>query len=110
MVSEADFRSRKGISPQESEELIRSLKDHVNLSYESEATIAAEIGVGEDQRNGWLSGKIKPRVQSLFKVQAFLNPQPKTRGGIAPVATYRYQAITRMGGEGSELVDRLLVC
>jgi hypothetical protein len=36
-----DFWSRKRISPQESEELIRSLKDHVNLRYESEATIAA---------------------------------------------------------------------
>jgi hypothetical protein len=41
-----DFWSRKRISPQESEELIRSLKDHVNLSYESEATIAALRIVG----------------------------------------------------------------
>jgi transcriptional regulator with XRE-family HTH domain len=98
--SEADFRSLKRISREESEKLIRSLKDHVNLSYENEATIAAEIGVGEDQLNGWLSGRIKPRVQSLFKVRAFLNRQP----------TYRYPAITRMGGEGSELVDRLVIC
>jgi hypothetical protein len=37
------------------------------------------------QLNGWLSGKIKPSFQSLFKGRAFLNRQPKTRGGIAPV-------------------------
>jgi hypothetical protein len=33
-----------------------------------------------------LSGKIKPRVQSLFKVRAFLNRQPKTRGWIGLVS------------------------
>jgi hypothetical protein len=47
-----------------------NLESHVNLSYESEATIAAEIGVGEDQLNGRLSGKIKPRGSVPFKVWA----------------------------------------
>jgi hypothetical protein len=62
-----DFWSRKRISPQESEELIRSLKDHVNLSYESEATIAALRIVG--------------------RVLVFLNPPdkiPAVRGDYGP--------------------------
>ena len=41
---EADFRSRKRIPREEASKLIRRLKDHVNLSYDSEAAIAKEIG------------------------------------------------------------------
>jgi hypothetical protein len=62
-----DFWSSKRISPQESEELIRSLKDYVNLSYESEATIAALRFVG--------------------RVLVFLNPPdeiPAVRGDYGP--------------------------
>jgi hypothetical protein len=42
---EADFRSRKRISPEDVKKLMQGLKEHVNVSYESEASIAAELGV-----------------------------------------------------------------
>jgi transcriptional regulator with XRE-family HTH domain len=88
------------LSREEAAKVIRRLKEFANLSYESEATIAAKVGVSEYALNGWLSGKIKPRFESLLRVRAFLNRQPKTRGGIVP-GYVRYSAITRMGGEGS---------
>jgi hypothetical protein len=81
---EADFRSRNRISKEERVRLIRRLKEYVNLSYDSEATIAAQIGADEGALNGWLVGKVKPTFQSLLKIRDFLNSQAKTRGGIAP--------------------------
>jgi transcriptional regulator with XRE-family HTH domain len=83
--SEADFRSRNRISKEERVRLIRRLKEYVNLSYDSEATIAAEIGADEGTLNRWLPGKVKPTFQSLLKVGDFLERQAETRGGIAPV-------------------------
>lgn len=44
---EADFRNRKRISREEQARLIRRLKEYVNLSYESEATVTAKVGVTE---------------------------------------------------------------
>ena len=44
---EADFWSRRPISKEERVRLMRRLKEYVNLSYDSEATIAAQIGAGE---------------------------------------------------------------
>ena len=82
---DADFRSRKRISNEERVKLIRRLKDYVNLSYDSETTIAAQIGVDEGSLNGWLAGKVKPTSQSLLKVRDFLERQVETRGGIAPI-------------------------
>jgi hypothetical protein len=38
---ETDYRSRKRISPEDVKKLMRGLKEHVNVSYESEASIAA---------------------------------------------------------------------
>jgi hypothetical protein len=83
--TEADFRSRKVVSRQEAKGLLGSLKDYVNLSYDSGAAIAREIGVHEKALSGWLSGRIKPRSSSLLKVLEFLRKQPQTPGGIAPV-------------------------
>jgi transcriptional regulator with XRE-family HTH domain len=57
----------------------------VNLSYDGEATIAAQIGVDEGALNGWLAGRVKPTFQSLLKVRDFLERQVETRGGIAPI-------------------------
>ena len=51
---EADFSSRKRIPAEEATKLIQRLKDYLNLSYDSEATIAAEIGVSRDAMSGWL--------------------------------------------------------
>ena len=82
---EADFRSRKHISLDETSKLIRRLKEHVNLSYDGETTIAKQIGVNEGALNGWLAGKVKPTFQSLLKLRDFLGRQVETRGGIAPV-------------------------
>jgi hypothetical protein len=82
---EADFRSHKRIPPEEASKLIRRLKDHVNVSYESETTIAKQIGVDGGALNGWLAGEVKPTLQSLLKVRDFLEHQVETRGGIAPV-------------------------
>jgi hypothetical protein len=82
---EADFRSRKRISKEEWVRLIRRLKEYVNLSYDSEARIAAQIGADEGALNGWLAGKVKPTFQSLLKVRDFLERQVGTRGGIAPI-------------------------
>jgi hypothetical protein len=81
---EADFWSRKPISKEECVRLIRRLKEYVNLSYDSEAKIAAQIGVDEGALNGWLAGKVKPTFQSLLKVRDFLERQVEKRGGIAP--------------------------
>jgi transcriptional regulator with XRE-family HTH domain len=64
---------------------MQSLKDYVNLSYESEAKIAAKVGVSEDTSNGWLRGKSRPTFRSLIKVRKFLEGQPKTGAEIAPV-------------------------
>jgi hypothetical protein len=82
---ETDFRSRKRIPPEEASKLIRRLKEYVNLSYDSEAAIAKQIGVDEGSLNGWLAGKVKPTLQSLVKVREFLERQVETRGGIAPI-------------------------
>jgi hypothetical protein len=57
----------------------------VNVSYESETTIAEQIGVDGGALNGWLAGKVKPTFQSLLKIRDFLERQVETRGGIAPV-------------------------
>jgi hypothetical protein len=83
--SEADFQSRQRIPREEAAKLIRRLKEYVNLSYDSEATIAAQIGADEGALNGWLAGKVKPTFQSLLKVRDFLERRLETRGGIAPV-------------------------
>jgi len=69
--SEADFRSQKRISREEASKLIWRLKEHVNLSYESGATIAAQIGVDEGSLNRWLAGRVKPTFRSLLKVREF---------------------------------------
>ena len=63
---ETDFRSRQRISREEAVKMIERLRDYVNLSYDSEATIAAEIGVSWDALSGWLRGKSKP----TFKIAA----------------------------------------
>jgi len=76
---EADFRSRKRIPREEASTLIRRLKEHVNLSYDSEPAIAKQIGVDEGALNGWLAGKVKPTFQSLLKVRDFLQRQVETR-------------------------------
>ena len=83
--SEADFWSWKPISKEERVRLMRRLKEHVNLSYDSEATIAKQIGADEGALNGWLAGKVKPTFQSLLKVRDFLDSQSEARGGIAPI-------------------------
>jgi hypothetical protein len=56
---------------------MQSLKDYGNLSYESEATTAAEIGFGEQQLNEWLRGEIKSRFKSLLRVRALLPEDPR---------------------------------
>jgi hypothetical protein len=38
---EADFRRRKKLSREEAEGIVRGLRDYMNLSYDSEAAIAA---------------------------------------------------------------------
>jgi hypothetical protein len=68
---EADFWSRKQISKEESVRLIRRLKEYVNVSYDSETTIAAQIEVNEGSLNCWLAGKVKPTSQSLLKAKPF---------------------------------------
>ena len=40
------------MSREEAARLIRDLKEYLNLSYESEATIAAGVGVSWDALNG----------------------------------------------------------
>jgi hypothetical protein len=65
--------------------LMRRLKEYVNLRYDSEATIAKQIGADEGALNGWLAGKVKPTFQSLLKVREFLERQAERRGGIAPI-------------------------
>jgi hypothetical protein len=82
---EADFWSRRPISKEERVRLMRRLKEHVNLSYDSEAAIAAQIGAGDGALNGWLTGKVEPTFQSLLKVRDFLERQVETHGGTAPI-------------------------
>jgi hypothetical protein len=47
--------------------VLGSLKDYVNLSYDSEATIAREIGVHEEALTGWLSGRMPRLVMCLAR-------------------------------------------
>ena len=83
--SEADFRSRSRMSREEGAKLIRALKEYVNLSYDSETTIAAEIGVSQEAMHSWISGKVKPRLESLLGVRVFLERRPEVRSRIAPI-------------------------
>ena len=57
--SEVDFQRRKRLPDWKAEKLIRTLKDYVNLRYETEATIAVRIGLCQEVLQGWLSGKAK---------------------------------------------------
>jgi hypothetical protein len=82
---EADFWSRKAISKEQRVRLMRRLKEYVNLSYDSEATIAKQIRVNEGALNAWLAGKVKPTFQSLPKVRDFLERHVETGCGIAPI-------------------------
>jgi hypothetical protein len=82
---ENDFWSRKPISKQERVRLMRRLKEYFNLSYDSEAAIAAQIGAGEGALNGWLAGKVEPTFQSFLKIRDFLERQIETQGGTAPI-------------------------
>jgi hypothetical protein len=82
---EADFQSPKRINREQAAKLFRELKDYLVLSYESEAAIAADIGVSWDALNGWLRGESKPTFKSLLKVREFLERQPKIVGGTTPV-------------------------
>jgi DNA-binding transcriptional regulator YiaG len=66
---ETDFRSRQRISREEAVKMIERLRDYVNLSYDSEATIAAEMGVSWDALSGWPRGKSKPTFRSLLEVR-----------------------------------------
>ena len=102
--TEADFRSRKVVSREEAKGLLGSLKDYVNLSYDSGAAIAREIGVHEEALSGWLSGRIKPRSSSLLKVREFLRNQPRTPGGIAPVGYVPRPASNPNGRRGTRRV------
>jgi hypothetical protein len=86
---EADFWSRRPISKEERVRLIRRLKEYVNLSYDSEAGIAAQIGAGEGALNGWLTGKVKPTFQSFLKVRGFLERQVKREAVLRPLVTCR---------------------
>jgi hypothetical protein len=72
---EADFWSRKPISKEERLRLIRRLKEYVNLSYDSDATLAEQIGANEEALTGWLAGKAKPTFQSLLKIRDFFRRQ-----------------------------------
>jgi len=81
--TEADFRSSR-MSREEVAKLIRALKEDVNLSYDSETTIAAEIGVSQEAMHGWISGKVKSRLESVLRVRVFLERRPGVRSGITP--------------------------
>ena len=110
--SEADFRSQKRISREEASKLIWRLKEHANLSYESETTIAAQIGVDEGSLNRWLAGRVKPTFRSLLKVREFLGRQVETRGGIAPIGYVPIRGNNpngRRGGWGEVRSERRLV-
>jgi hypothetical protein len=89
-------------SREESERLIRRLKEYVNVSYESETTIAKQIGVDGGALNGWLAGKVKPTFQSLLKVREFLERQAETRGGIAPIGYVPIRSNKPNGRRGKE--------
>jgi hypothetical protein len=104
---EADFWSRRPISKEERVRLMRRLKEYVNLSYDSEATIAKQIGADEGTLNGWLAGKIKPAFKSLLKVRDFLERQVETRGGIAPTGYVPIRGNNPNGrrGKGQEKVN-----
>ena len=60
--------------------MIERLRGYVNLSYNSEATISAEMKVSWDALSGWLRGKSKPTFKSLLKVRQFLEHRPKNCG------------------------------
>ena len=83
--------------------MIRRLKEYVNLSYDSEAAIAAQIGAGEGALNGWLVGKVKPTLQSLLKIRDFLERQIETQGGTAPIGYVPIRGNNPNGRRGKAL-------
>jgi hypothetical protein len=105
---ETDFRGRQRISREEAVKMIERLRGYVNLSYDSEATIAAEIGVSWDALSGWLRGKSKPTFKSLLKVRQFLEHRPKIVGGIAPVGYAPLPGNNPNGRRGK--VSSLTIC
>ena len=78
---------------------MRRLTEYVNLSYDSEATIAAQIGAGEGAVSGWLTGKVEPTFQWFLKVRDFLERQVKKRSGIVPISYVPPRGTTPTGGE-----------
>jgi hypothetical protein len=79
---EADFWKAKRMSREEAAKIIQGLKDYTNLSYESEATIAADVGVSWDALKGWLRGKSKPTFKSLLKSGSFWNVSRRQEEGL----------------------------
>ena len=82
------------------------LKEYVNLSYDSEATIAKQIGADEGALNGWLAGKVKPTFQSLLKVRDFLERQVKIADGLTPIGYVPIRGNNPNGrrGKGREVI------
>jgi hypothetical protein len=102
---EADFWSRSPISKEERVRLMRRLKEYVNLSYDSEPTIAKQIGADEGALNGWLAEKVKPTFQSVLKVRDFLERQVEIADGLAPIGYVPMRGNNPDGRRGKGPVD-----
>jgi hypothetical protein len=49
--------------------ILAELRDYLNLSYDSEATVAAEIGVASTSLSEWLVGKSSSSPESVRKIR-----------------------------------------
>ena len=66
--------------------ILAELRDYLNLSYDSEATVAAGIGVASTSLSEWLVGKSSPSPESVRKIRIFLEDLPDSQAnGLAPV-------------------------
>ena len=84
--TEADFRGRQAGSTKEADQVLRKLKEYINLSYDTESVIASQLGVNDDTLARWLSGKAKPASRSLLKIRGFLETEPEEFSGEWPQA------------------------
>jgi transcriptional regulator with XRE-family HTH domain len=75
---------------------LREFQEYLDLSYESPREFAARIGVAEETIWYWLSGRRRPKAQSLAKLQGFLDAdakRPLQGDGIRPIEGVPYKII-----------------
>ena len=65
---------------------LREFKEYLDLSYESPREFAGRIGVAKETIWYWLSGRRRPKAQSLMKLRRFLDVEALMKATLFGVA------------------------